>query len=44
MRVWPEKTKLMKAGKNEFAEITVRDTGGKFGAYLARSASEQAGF
>ena len=28
------KTKLMKVGKNENAEITVRDAGGKFGVYL----------
>ena len=28
------KTKLMKVGKNENAEITVREAGAKFGVYL----------
>jgi hypothetical protein len=35
------KTKLMKVDKNENAEITVRDAGGKFSVYLVRPHSPQ---
>jgi hypothetical protein len=35
------KAKLMKVGKNENAEIAVRDTDGKFGVYLVGPHSPQ---
>jgi hypothetical protein len=35
------KTKLMKVGKNENAEITVRDASEKFGVYLVGPHSPQ---
>ena len=35
------KTKLMKVGENENAEITVRDAGGRFSVYLVGPHSPQ---